>query len=40
MLTDKQQRLAVEETERVFPNLKQKIEEAIAKLNGLLVSYS
>ncbi|KAL2838500.1 tubulin binding cofactor A [Aspergillus pseudodeflectus] len=33
----RQERLAVEETERVFPNLKQKIEEAIAKLNGLLV---
>ncbi|CEL00819.1 hypothetical protein ASPCAL00415 [Aspergillus calidoustus] len=32
----RQERLAVEETERVFPNLKQKIEEAIAKLNGLL----
>ncbi|KAL4957436.1 tubulin binding cofactor A [Aspergillus filifer] len=33
----KQERLAVEETERVFPSLKTKIEEAIAKLDALLV---
>ncbi|KAL2872661.1 putative tubulin-specific chaperone Rbl2 [Aspergillus lucknowensis] len=33
----KQERLALEETERVFPSLKRKIEEAIARLNSLLV---
>ncbi|BCS26398.1 putative tubulin-specific chaperone Rbl2 [Aspergillus puulaauensis] len=32
-----QERLALAETERVFPSLKQKIEEAIAKLDSLLV---
>ncbi|KAL4807385.1 tubulin binding cofactor A [Aspergillus unguis] len=32
----KQERLAVDETERVFPSLKQKIEETIAKLDSLL----
>ncbi|KAI9374030.1 tubulin binding cofactor A [Aspergillus egyptiacus] len=35
--TLKQERLALEETQRVFPSLKKKIEEAIAKLNELLV---
>ncbi|OJJ01470.1 hypothetical protein ASPVEDRAFT_82995 [Aspergillus versicolor CBS 583.65] len=32
-----QERLALAETERVFPSLKQKIEETIAKLDSLLV---
>ncbi|KAL4783099.1 tubulin binding cofactor A [Aspergillus varians] len=32
-----QERLALEETKRIFPSLKQKIEEAIAKLNGQLI---
>ncbi|KAL6232948.1 hypothetical protein BDW75DRAFT_216413 [Aspergillus navahoensis] len=33
----KQERLALGETERIFPSLKQKIEESIAKLDSLLV---
>ncbi|KAL4863743.1 hypothetical protein BDV12DRAFT_189469 [Aspergillus spectabilis] len=33
----RQERLALEETERIFPTLKQKIEETIAKLSSLLV---
>ncbi|KAL2832892.1 tubulin binding cofactor A [Aspergillus cavernicola] len=33
----RQERLALEETERVFPSLKVKIDEAIAKLGSLLV---
>ncbi|KAF9885262.1 hypothetical protein FE257_013060 [Aspergillus nanangensis] len=32
----KQERLALEETKNVLPSLKQKIEESIAKLQGLL----
>ncbi|KAL4910186.1 hypothetical protein BDW74DRAFT_49278 [Aspergillus multicolor] len=33
----KQERAALDETERIFPSLKQKIEESIAKLDGLLI---
>ncbi|KAL4874619.1 tubulin binding cofactor A [Aspergillus karnatakaensis] len=33
----RQERLALEETEKIFPTLKQKIEETIAKLDSLLV---
>jgi hypothetical protein len=32
------QRLALEETKKVLPSLKQKIDEAVAKLESLLVS--
>ncbi|KAF7158601.1 hypothetical protein CNMCM5623_003661 [Aspergillus felis] len=32
----KQERLALEETKKVLPNLKQKIDEAVAKLESLL----
>ncbi|KAE8383332.1 tubulin binding cofactor A [Aspergillus bertholletiae] len=32
----RQERLALEETKKVLPSLKQKIEESIAKLQGLL----
>ncbi|KAI2943451.1 hypothetical protein CBS147322_8385 [Aspergillus niger] len=35
--TLRQERLALEETKKVLPTLKQKIEDAIAKLNSLLV---
>jgi tubulin-specific chaperone A len=34
----KQERLALEETKKVLPSLKQKIDEAVAKLESLLVS--
>ncbi|PWY70435.1 tubulin-specific chaperone Rbl2 [Aspergillus heteromorphus CBS 117.55] len=35
--TLRQERLAVEETKKVLPTLKQKIEDAIAKLDSLLI---
>jgi tubulin-specific chaperone A len=35
----KLQRQALEETRRVLPSMKKKISEAVARLDGLLVSY-